>query len=136
MVAGYEDGTLELLATPFGVSAARSPRPAASPRLLADTPIAPVVSLLSGPRSILIAGFANGQLGFWSLRSARRLRAVKLHGPIEYLRLLDHHLYVATDLGDFRTFDLDVFYRDYNSFLQAVRKSAPLSGPSSASVSQ
>jgi hypothetical protein len=112
VAVGFKDGDLALL--PLD--------PAAPPVRFAfeDVPAAAVTRLVAGPMDTLIAGFADGEIGLWSLRDGSRLDHFQLHGPVTHLALHDSGLLAATDLGDHALIDLGVFHRSRCELMREV----------------
>ncbi|MFH0902912.1 MAG: WD40 repeat domain-containing protein, partial [Pseudomonadota bacterium] len=81
LAVGYDAGDLELVPVQPGTV-----KPAFS---FEETIPSSVERISEGPRQTLIAGYASGDLGIWSLETGKRLRHFKLHGPIIHL-LADH----------------------------------------------
>ncbi len=118
LVAGFEDGNLELVPT--------QPWQAKPSFIYEDVPSSPVVSLLAGPMDTLIAGYANGLIGIWNRDNGTRLDHARLHGPVTHLLLREHRLYAASELGDHLVVDLDVFYDDYCALVRRVWDDVPV----------
>ena len=102
IATGFRDGNVELV--PLSGS-----RPAAS-FSFERVPSCPVTRIVPGPEGTLILGFANGQVGLWSMENGQKLQAEKLHGPVIHIQLQEKHLYVATELGDHLSWNLELFY--------------------------
>jgi len=118
LVVGYGSGALERV--PLDP---RRPRPRFS---FEAAPSSPVVTLAAGPLSTVLAGYANGFLGQWHLANGSQLEAVRLHGPVEHLRVDRARLYAATRLGDDQTLDLSVFDEEYCALLRRVWCEVPV----------
>ena len=118
LVLGYSEGAIELV--PIGEGDREESFS------FEDVPSGPVEQILPGPMDTIVAGYAGGQLGIWSLDSGARLVHLRLHGPVTELRLQDHTLHVATELGDTEELDLDVLYRDYCAVLGEVWDDVPV----------
>jgi WD40 repeat protein len=118
LVLGYGGGALERV--PLDP---HRPRPRFS---FEAAPSSPVVTLAAGPMSTVLAGYANGVLGQWHLDNGTQLEAVRLHGPVEHLRVARNRLYAATRLGDEQTLDLSVFDEDYCALLRRVWREVPV----------
>ncbi|MBW2276386.1 MAG: WD40 repeat domain-containing protein, partial [Deltaproteobacteria bacterium] len=89
-------------------------------------PASSVERFLEGPKNTLVAGYANGFLGIWSMRSGTLLHHFKLHGPIEHLLFDDETLYAVTALGDRQTLDLGVLGRNYCDLMNEVWDAVPV----------
>ena len=76
--------------------------------------------------STLIAGFANGTIGIWSLENGRRLLHERLHGPVAHLLIHYERLYAASTLGQHSVLDLSDFYRDHCELLREVWQRVPV----------
>jgi hypothetical protein len=85
-----------------------------------------VVSILAGPASTVVVGYANGVLGLYSLADGGRLAEVQLHGPVSHLLLEGHRLYAATELGRHLTWDLDALHGDWCAVLENVWRRVPV----------
>ncbi|MFH0903522.1 MAG: hypothetical protein V2A73_23075 [Pseudomonadota bacterium] len=120
LAVGYDAGDLELVPVQPGTV-----KPAFS---FEETIPSSVERISEGPRQTLIAGYASGDLGIWSLETGKRLRHFKLHGPIIHL-LVDsetRRLYAATEVGDYRVIDLAALYQDYCELLADVWSNVPV----------
>ncbi len=92
-----------------------------------DLPPAPPLQLLAGPRrATAAAGFADGTVGIWSLRSGKLLHRAWLHGPVTHLTLQGHLLHAATELGDRLTWDLTPLAAERCKLLRVVWKQVPV----------
>jgi len=121
LVIGFEDGSVEVVAT------ASDPSSAQRSRLpLEGSPSSRVVKLLEGPAGSLIAGFANGLLGIWSLETGSRLHEVQLHGPVIHTVLRGQRLFAASEMGQHAMLDLRVFHRDYCDLMREVWDTVPV----------
>ena len=112
LIEGYRDGEIVVPTVTAGGAHATVE--------IEGTPASPVVSLLLGPMSTLVAGFANGTLGIWSLEDGAQLYSVKLHGAVVHLALEGPTLHAATELGDVHKQDLHAFQRPYCDVLREV----------------
>lgn len=127
LLLGSDNGQLELW--PGDRLAGESPL-----LRLEQTPSSPPVSLLAGPSGTLVAGFADGTLGLWSLQNGARLHQEKLHGPVVHLLRRGARLHAASELGDQLTWDLADFERPYCEVLQEVWRSMELVGEAGKAV--
>lgn len=118
LVVGFRDGNLELIPTKKDQK-----KPTFT---FEDVPSSPVTRLLPGPTGTIIAGFANGLVGLWTLDNGTRLEHARLHGSIQHLLLRKNKLYVASELGQHLTWDLGVFYMSYCELLRTVWRSVPV----------
>jgi hypothetical protein len=87
---------------------------------LEDTPASPVVAIQPGPKGTLIAGYANGVVGLWSLRTGARLHHGRLHGPVVHLVLDKGRLYAASELGQHLVWDLGIFHVAYCKLMRRL----------------
>jgi len=117
VLLGLSDGSIERVPMSAG-----KPVP---PLFLKDVPSSAVEELIPGPMGTVIAGFQNGSLGIWSLDDGSPLYLTTLHGAVVHLLLEDERLHAASELGDVRTVDLAIFYRDYCDLLGEIWKNAP-----------
>ncbi len=118
IVVGFEDGSLELVASVPGET-----RPAL---FFEETGSSPVVRILGGPMDTVVVGFANGDLGLWSLETGVRLDQARLHGPVIHLGLQAGRLYAATELGDVFVWNLTALQADYCELLRDVWRAVPV----------
>ncbi|MFH0900720.1 MAG: hypothetical protein V2A73_08845, partial [Pseudomonadota bacterium] len=117
---GYDAGDIVLVSIDAGTA-----KPSFS---FEETEPRAVERISEGPRQTLIVGYASGYLGIWSLRTGKRLRHFKLHGPVVHL-LVDsesRRLYVATEVGDHRAIDLSPLYQDYCELLADIWSKVPV----------
>ena len=91
-----------------------------------DVPAVQVRLLEPGPAGTLIAGFANGALGIWSLENGTRLHYVRLHGAITHALYKQNRLFVATNLGDHTRLDFSVFNRNHCDLLREIWREVPV----------
>ena len=117
-VLGFVDGNIELAPLTPG-----APRPTFSFQGVVSSP---VVSLLPGPMNTVMAGYANGFVGLWSLSDGTLLNQARLHGPAVYLLLKDSTACLASELGDMVTWDLGVLFMDYCDLLRQVWEEVPV----------
>ncbi|MFH0900712.1 MAG: WD40 repeat domain-containing protein, partial [Pseudomonadota bacterium] len=118
LILGTREGQLEAL--PLSPSSTR-------PRLaLRGGPAGEVVRIAAGPKGTVLAGYASGFLGLWSLESGAILGSFKLHGPVSHLLLAGHQLYAATELGDYQVIDLVPFYQDHCELLASIWARVPV----------
>lgn len=115
LAVGFDDGAIELSSPGAEVRA-----PSAE-----GTPSSAVVTLAEGPRSTLVAGFANGVYGLWELSSGAKLWQQHLHGSVHHLSFRGDHLVAATDLGDEQTLDLSPLHIDECELLRRVWRRVP-----------
>jgi hypothetical protein len=99
-------------------------------------PASEVRSFLPGPLDTLIAGYANGFLGIWSLRTGTLLYELRLHGPIEHLLFEGETLYAASTLGDHVTLDLGVLGRPYCDLMREVWAAVPVAWSDGHAIAQ
>lgn len=112
IAVGFQDGNIELLPTRGGQI-----KPTFT---FEGAPSTPVVKIIPGPRGTLLAGFANGLIGLWSLRNGALLKHAKLHGPVVHLLIKGAKLYAASELGQHLTWDLGIFHLPYCVLLRRV----------------
>jgi WD40 repeat protein/serine/threonine protein kinase len=119
LLAGRSGGSISVLP--------RTPNQTTTPiARFGSAPSSPVVSLLTGPLDTVIAGFANGFVGVWNLRTGRRLYLLRLLGSVVHLALADGNLHVATAQGDHRTLPVSAFYLSYCNLLREVWRRIPI----------
>ncbi len=91
--------------------------------------------MLQGPMKTLVAGFANGVLGLWSLSSGRQLEAIYMHGPVRHIVADQMDIFAATGIGHYASWSLDVFHKRYCEVLRSVWERVPVAwGPGGAVV--
>jgi hypothetical protein len=118
IAVGYRDGNIELL----NDAGARPGRRV----VFDDIPAVAVERIASGPPGTLLAGFVNGIVGVWDLRTGAALLKIQLHGPVTWLACPAHTLYAVTELGDREAVDLDVLVREYCALMREVWKDVPV----------
>ena len=118
LALGFRDGNIELMST--------ASRGIPGKLTLEDVPASEVVRLLAGPKGTLVAGFANGQLGIWSLENGARLRYSRLHGAVRHIALAGGKLLAATELGDHLALDLSTFDLGHCELLAKVWREVPV----------
>ena len=118
LVLGFRDGNIELVPTTIGVR-----KPSFS---FEDAPSSPVLRLVQGPMGTLIAGYANGLVGLWSLRNGARLESAQLHGPAVHLLVREGKLYAASELGQHLVLDLTIFHTPYCDLLRSLWREVPV----------
>ncbi|MFH0899833.1 MAG: hypothetical protein V2A73_04310 [Pseudomonadota bacterium] len=101
-------------------------------------PASAVTRIIEGPPGTLVAGYASGFLGLWSLENGALLDSAKLHGPIVHLLVergsgsplpesaLSGKLYAVTELGDYLVLDLAVLFEDYCSLIGRIWRDVPV----------
>jgi hypothetical protein len=128
LVVGLRTGQIELVPLAGG---ARKPSPS-----FEDTPSAAVIQVLPGPKGTFIAGFADGFVGHWHVRSGALLGSVQLRGAATHLLRVGGKLYAASELGDTRVVDLGLFDLGYCELMEAVWAKTPLVWDDGAAVSR
>ncbi len=118
LVIGYETGQVRLISTQEGDDQ--------SEFTLDGVPPSPVTCLRAGPMGTLLLGFANGDLGIWSIMTRTRLDKTKLHGPVMDILLQNQRLYAVTENGDHVSWDLGVFYIEYCDLLREIWNRVPV----------
>lgn len=124
ILLGFGDGQIELRPR-AGVKAAKATSRRPSPVRFEGLPSSAVTALQRGPRETIVAGFANGYVGLWSLRGGWRLRRIKLHGPVIGLVRRRSALYAVTELGDVGKIDVAVFDEPYCELLRELWRAVP-----------
>jgi len=118
IAVGFQDGNIELVPTLPGQT-----KPIFT---FEGVPSSPVVRIIPGPRSTLLAGYANGMLGLWSLQNGALLKHARLHGPVDHLLIKGTRLYAATGLGQHLTWDLGMFHLPYCELLRRIWAKVPI----------
>jgi len=111
LVVGFRDGRLEFPGEPH----------LPAPSGFQESPPQPVSLLIEGPNNTLVAGYANGFVGLWSMEDGMLLDSTHLHGPVRHLVLAAPYLHILTELGDYLAWDLSVFHMSYEELLKEVR---------------
>ncbi|MFH0901093.1 MAG: WD40 repeat domain-containing protein, partial [Pseudomonadota bacterium] len=112
LVLGYREGQIQL--APF------APGSVARAFAFEGTPASSVAALVEGPPGILVAGFANGLVGLWSLENGRLLLSGRLHGRVEHLLVRRGSLFAASSSGQSLVWDLGAFYDHYCDILGEI----------------
>jgi WD40 repeat protein len=99
--------------------------PDSPPLVMQTTPTSPVTRIAAGPPGILVAGFANGEVGLWDLATGTLLVNARLHGGIIHLAAGPTGLVAASELGQALEWDLDTLVQPPDEFLRAARKAVP-----------
>jgi WD40 repeat protein/tRNA A-37 threonylcarbamoyl transferase component Bud32 len=128
LVVGLRTGQLALVA-PAGSPTKPSPS-------FVSTPSTAVIDVLPGPRGTFIAGFADGFVGVWHLRSGALLESAPLRGAAVHLLYKDQRLYAASELGDTRVLDLSLYEASYCDLMQTVWSRTPLVWEGDAAVAR
>jgi hypothetical protein len=118
LVLGFCNGSLEL--SPLRAGRRRAVRS------FERTPSSSVVELVAGPAGTLIAGFANGVVGLWDVRTGFQIEQVQLHGAAIHLVVRDGVLHAATDLGDHAVLDLSVLEQPRCDLLRRIWDEVPV----------
>ncbi len=118
LLIGLQDGTIE------PIDAATGTRTVSFQ--FEDAPDAAVTRLLATDDDLLVAGFADGSVGVWSLEDGTRLLATRLYGPVAHMLLRGDQLDAATAMGDTLAWDLGVFRRDYCELMDEVWGQVPV----------
>lgn len=108
---GYADGNVDLLDPSTGERRSL---------MLERTPSSHTTVLSSGPPGTLLLGFADGQLGLWSLADGARLDQLRLHGAVVHLAWRGERVVAASELGDVGRMDLGDFHRPYCELVREV----------------
>jgi WD40 repeat protein/serine/threonine protein kinase len=111
---GTQEGNIQLLSRSPATTTKRESTP------LRDTARSPVVAMVEGVPGTLVIGFASGEVGIWDMQNGSRLDHGKLHGPIFHMLMHDNRLYVASEMGDFLTWDLAAYEIPYCELLGQV----------------
>ncbi|MFH0899835.1 MAG: hypothetical protein V2A73_04320, partial [Pseudomonadota bacterium] len=121
VAVGFDDGNIQLLRFQTG----HGGEPATPSFAFEGVPASAVTRIIEGPPGTLIAGYASGFLGLWSLENGTLLDSAKLHGPVVHL-LVDPKLNAVTELGDYLVLDLAVFFEDYCSLMGRIWRDVPV----------
>jgi len=125
LLLGYGDGSIEVLSE-------------AGDKLqeqrFEGLPSSPVARMAAGPMGSVIAGYADGTLGVWSLEGGVRLAVRKLHGAVTHLLFAEHRLFATTDLGDHGSIDFGTLQQDYCEVLRDVWSHVPVTWESGRAV--
>jgi WD40 repeat protein len=110
VLIGYADGGIEVLGRPRGFE---------------GTPASRVVRLEAGPMGVVIAGFADGSLGMWDLKSGMELASARVHGPASLIEASDKRISFASELGAYGGV-ITSFAPDYCNLLRSVWQEVPV----------
>jgi WD40 repeat protein len=84
---------------------------------LEGTPAVAVSSLMPGPAGTIVAGFADGTVGIWSLETGRLFRSWRMHGPARFLHFDGQTAYAASELGDFVSWSIGQVGEEYGELM-------------------
>ena len=117
LVVGFRDGNIELFPT----------EPGHEKPLFEFENVGPseVTRLMDGPEGTVIAGFADGGVGLWSLANGARLEHGRLHGPVLHLLPDGRTLHGASELGTRLKWDLEGYYMGYCELMNSVWQEIP-----------
>jgi WD40 repeat protein/serine/threonine protein kinase len=93
---------------------------------LQDTPSSTVVSLQPLRDELLVAGFASGVVGLWSIRDGAALERAWLHGPVRHLVQSKGRLHAVSELGQHLTWDLTSLRQPYCDLLREIWTAVPV----------
>ncbi len=74
---------------------------------------------------MVVAGFADGQVGMWDLSSGGRNLQARLHGGVRWLNLSRDGLLALSELGQVRLWDFRIFHEEHCDLLRKVWKNLP-----------
>jgi WD40 repeat protein/serine/threonine protein kinase len=117
LLLGQADGRIRRLSLSRAIGI---PLPA-----LEQPPSTGVTRILGGPAGLIIAGFADGEVGIWHDSSGARLARGRLHGPVSHLLLERERLYAASEIGDRLAWGLEVLFMPYDRLLRDLRRQVP-----------
>ncbi len=132
LALGFREGDIQLV----DLDGARAGEHRGTELDIEGVPASEVRRFLPGPLDTLVAGYANGFLGIWSVRSGTLLYQARLHGPVEHLLLEGGVLYAASTLGDFVSLDLGVLGRPYCDLMREVWSAVPVVWSEGRAVAQ
>jgi serine/threonine protein kinase/WD40 repeat protein len=89
-----------------------------------DRPIGHPVSLLIFG-NLLVVGFSNGAASVWDLSTFESQLQLWLCGAVTHLKRSATTLYIATDLGDYRTIDISTLQLSYAELRRRVWSAVP-----------
>jgi WD40 repeat protein len=118
VVLGYKDGSIEVIAREAGASF-EAPR-------FEGVQACPPVRIEVGPAGTLVAAYASGFVGLWSLESGERLEWARLHGAAVHVLVSGTSVAVATELGQWLTWDLGIFTRPRCDLLGEIWSRVPV----------
>jgi len=97
----------------------------AAPLAMRATPSSPVTRIGAGPAGTVAAGFANGEVALWDLKTGVMLINARLHGRIIHLAAGPSGLVSASELGQSLNWDLSSLEEPRTEFLRRVRSAVP-----------
>ncbi|MBW2701444.1 MAG: hypothetical protein JRF33_11560 [Deltaproteobacteria bacterium] len=115
LLLGYKDGGLEFHPEKTGADVLH----------LDDLSAHTVTRLIRGPGRMVVAGFADGQVGMWDLSSGGRNLQARLHGGVRWLKLSRDGLLALSELGQVRLWDFRIFHEEHCDLLRKVWKDLP-----------
>jgi len=118
IVLGYRDGAVELMHHRAGRER--------STFSFEGVPASAVTRLAAGPQGTLLAGFADGTVGLWSLHNGTLLGRRRMHGAVNHLFHRAGRVYAATDLGGHLTLDLRLFDQPRCVLLRKIWQQVPV----------
>ncbi|MCK5800757.1 MAG: WD40 repeat domain-containing protein, partial [Deltaproteobacteria bacterium] len=92
---------------------------------LAGLPAEAVLRIVSGPANTLVAAFANGLAGIWSITTGRRIAHLYVHGAATYVDVTPDRLRIVSELGDHVEINTRDISRPRCAFLRDVWKHVP-----------
>ena len=118
VVVGYQDGSIEYCGL--------DPVEVARIKVFEDTPKESVELITRVTNDVVAAGFGDGSVGLWNVKSGRHLDSFKMHGPLVHLKVYEGFLYAATAVGEHMAHDLGVYYREYCDILREIWDAVPV----------
>jgi WD40 repeat protein/serine/threonine protein kinase len=117
LVLGFEEGSVEIW------------QEGKRTLSLEEVPPSAVTTLIAGPLpDTLLAGYANGVVGLWNLRTGVLLEQAHLHGAVRHLQLEqpEARVFAATELGEHLVWDLGILRQPYCELLRGVWARVPV----------
>ena len=91
-----------------------------------EIPTSTVTKIIPGPKNTIVVGYANGFYGIWRLNQGKRLAGGQLFGAVVHLAIRNQKLYVASELGRYKVWDLSLFYKDHCTVLRDLWAKTPI----------
>jgi len=104
-------------------------RKGSKPKEFGEVSSGGIIKMIEGPDETIFAGYQNGMLAYWDLRTSTLLFGKQLHGPVNYLVNRSGILYAATSLGDHYIWKRGIFGEDYCKLLHKIRNKISKTNP-------
>ena len=116
LLLGHNDGRLTL----------QRPNGAKVSMDVSTAPASPITALTAAPRHTVLAGFADGFFGLWSLETGALLESGRLHGPVTQLEMDGDLAHIVSELGQYEVRDYSTLTADWCALLREVWDETPV----------